>query len=91
MTTVAAIALVVGAVQFLKKLAPDFVQGTVAQVLVIIASVGVTLYKYLSEGLPLTIAAIAFLVAVYAGAIASYSLIKVAGGSTEAGGSAQER
>jgi hypothetical protein len=64
------------------------VQGVVAQVLVIICSIGVTLYKFISEGLPITLAAITFLVAVYMGAIASYSLIKVAGGSTESGGSA---
>ena len=76
MTTVSAIAIVMAVVQFFKKLLPQFVQGTAARVLVVLASVGVTLYKYINEGLPLTFAAISFAVTVIVGALSAYSLLK---------------
>jgi len=81
MTQIAAIALVMGIVQFFKKLLPNFIQGTAARVLVILASIGVTLYKFLNEGLPLTFAAISFAVTVIIGALSAYSLVQVAGGN----------
>jgi len=81
MTTVSAIAIVMAVVQFFKKLLPNVVQGTAARVLVILASVGVTLYKFLNEGLPLTFAAITFAVSVIIGALSAYSLVQVAGGN----------
>lgn len=80
-TTAAAIAIVVAIVQFLKKVLPQFIQGPVAIVLVVLASVGVTAYKFLSEGIPFTLAAITFLISVIVGALSAYSLIKVAGGA----------
>lgn len=64
------------AVQFFKKLLPAFVQGTAARVLVILASVAVTLYKFLNESLPITFAAITFAVTVIVGALSAYSLLK---------------
>jgi len=81
MTTVSAIAIVMAVVQFFKKLLPSLVQGTAARVLVILASIGVTLYKFLNEGLPLTFAAISFAVTVIIGALSAYSLVQVAGGN----------
>jgi len=81
MNTVEAIAIVMAIVQFIKKLLPDVVQGTAARVLVILASVGVMLYKFLNEGLPLTFAAITFAVTVIIGALSAYSLVQVAGGN----------
>ena len=81
MSTVSAIAIVMAIVQFFKKLFPIFIQGTVARVLVILASIGVTLYKFLNEGLPLTFAAISFAVTVIIGALSAYSLVQVAGGN----------
>ena len=80
MTTIAAIAVVMAIVQFLKKALPQLIQGPVAVVLVVLASLGVTAYKFLSEGIPFTIAAITFLISVIVGALSTYSLIKVAGG-----------
>jgi len=80
MSTVAAIALGVGIVQFFKKLLPNVIAGNVAIVLVILASIAVTLYKFVNEGLPLGFAAIMFLVPVIIGALSAYSLVKVAGG-----------
>lgn len=82
MTTVAAIAVVMAIVQFLKKAFPQIIQGSVAVVLVILASAGVTVYKFLSEGTPFTFAAITFLVTVIVGAMSAYGLIKVAGGNS---------
>ena len=76
MSTVSAIAIVMAAVQFFKKLLPSVVQGTAARVLVILASIAVTLYKFLNEGLPLTFAAITFAVTVIVGALSAYSLLK---------------
>ena len=81
MNTVEAIAIVMAIVQFFKKLLPNVVQGTAARVLVILASVGVTLYKFLNEGLPLTFVAITFAVSVIIGALSAYSLVQVAGGN----------
>jgi hypothetical protein len=81
MTTVSAIAIVMAVVQFFKKLLPSLVQGTAARVLVILASIAVTLYKFLNEGLPLTFAAITFAVSVIIGALSAYSLVQVAGGN----------
>ena len=81
MSTVESIAIVMAIVQFFKKLLPNVVQGTAARVLVILASVGVTLYKFLNEGLPLTFAAITFAVTVIIGALSAYSLVQVAGGN----------
>ena len=81
MSTVESIAIVMAIVQFFKKLLPNVVQGTAARVLVILASVGVTLYKFLNEGLPLTFAAITFAVSVIIGALSAYSLVQVAGGN----------
>ena len=81
MTTVSAIAIVMAIVQFFKKLLPSLIQGTAARVLVILASIGVTLYKFLNEGLPLTFAAITFAVTVIVGALSAYSLVQVAGGN----------
>jgi uncharacterized membrane protein YfcA len=81
MSTVSAIAIVMAIVQFFKKLLPNVVQGTAARVLVILASIGVTLYKFLNEGLPLTFAAISFAVTVIIGALSAYSLVQVAGGN----------
>jgi hypothetical protein len=81
MSTVEAIAVVMAAVQFVKKLLPSIVQGAVARVLVILASIVVTLYKFLNEGLPLTFAAITFAVTVIVGALSAYSLVQVAGGN----------
>jgi hypothetical protein len=81
MNTVSAIAIVMAVVQFVKKLLPSIVQGTVARVLVILTSVAVTLYKFLNEGLPLTFAAITFAVTVIIGALSAYSLVQVAGGN----------
>lgn len=78
MSTVTAIAIVMAIIQFCKKLLPTLVEGTVAMVLVVIASVGVTLYKFIAEGLPITLAALTFLIAVIVGAMSAYSLIKVA-------------
>jgi len=81
MSSVSAIALVMGIVQFFKKLLPCFIQGTAAIVLVVLVSVGATLYKFLNEGLPLTFAAISFAVTVIIGALSAYSLVQVAGGN----------
>jgi len=81
MSTVEAIGITMAAVQFFKKLLPNVVQGTAARVLVILASIGVTLYKFLNEGLPLTFAAISFAVTVIIGALSAYSLVQVAGGN----------
>jgi len=81
MTQIAAIALVMGIVQFFKKLLPSFIQGTAAIVLVVLASVAVTFYKFVNEGLPLGFAAVTFLVPVIIGALSAYSLVKVAGGN----------
>ena len=81
MSSVSAIALVMGIVQFFKKLLPCFIQGTAAIVLVVLASVAVTFYKFVNEGLPITFAAVTFLVPVIIGALSAYSLVKVAGGN----------
>ena len=80
MTTVVAIGIVMAIVQFFKKLAPGIVQGTVAVILVFLASFGVTVYKFVSEGNPFNLAAITFLVSVIVGALSAYSLLQVAGG-----------
>lgn len=84
MTTVTAIAIVMGIVQFLKKALPKIIQGPVAVILIILSSVGVTAYKFISEGIPFTFAAITFLVSVIIGAMSAYELIKVAGGKKTA-------
>jgi hypothetical protein len=81
MTQIAAIALVMGIVQFFKKLLPTFIQGTAAIVLVVLASVAVTFYKFVNEGLPLGFTAVTFLIPVIVGALSAYSLVKVAGGN----------
>jgi tellurite resistance protein TehA-like permease len=80
MTTAAAIAIVMAIVQFFKKVFPTIVQGTIAIALVFVSSIGVTLYKFLNEGLSLTFVAVTFLVTVVIGAMSAYSLLKVAGG-----------
>jgi len=80
MTTVTAIGVVIAIVQFFKKLLPGVVQGTVAVILVFLSSFGVTAYKFISEGNPLSFAAISFMVSVIVGALSGYSLLKVAGG-----------
>lgn len=79
-TVVAAIAIVTAIVQFLKKWFPRIVQGPVAVALVVLASVGVTAYKFLSEGIPLSFAAATFLVQVIVGVMSGYELIKVVAG-----------
>jgi putative effector of murein hydrolase LrgA (UPF0299 family) len=81
MTTVAAIAVVMAIIQFLKKAFPQLIQGPIAVIFVILFSVGVTAYKFISEGVPFTLAAITFLFSVIVGAMGAYGLIKVAGGS----------
>ena len=81
MTTVAAIAVVMAIIQFLKKAFPQLIQGSVAVILVILSSIGVTAYKFISEGVPFTLAAITFLFSVIVGAMGAYGLIKVAGGN----------
>jgi hypothetical protein len=81
MTQLQAIAVVMAIVQFLKKVLPNVIQGPVAVVLVVLASVGVTAYKFLSEGTAFTFAAITFLIAVIIGALSGYGLLKVAGGT----------
>jgi hypothetical protein len=81
MTTVAAIAIVMAIVQFLKKALPQLIQGPVAVMLVVLSSVGVTAYKFISEGGFNPITAITFLFSVIVGAMGAYGLIKVAGGS----------
>jgi len=81
MSTVEGIAVVMAVVQFFKKLLPNVVQGTAARALVILVSIGVTLYKFLNEGLPLTFVAITFAVSVIIGALSAYSLVQVAGGN----------
>jgi uncharacterized membrane protein YfcA len=81
MSSVSAIAIVMAVVQFFKKLLPNIIRGTAARVLVILASIAVTLYKFLNEGLPLTFAAITFAVTVIVGALSAYSLVQVAGGN----------
>lgn len=80
MTTIAAIAVVMAIVQFLKKVLPQLIQGPVAVVLVVLSSLGVTAYKFISEATPFTLAAITFLISVIVGALSAYGLIKVAGG-----------
>lgn len=85
MTEVAAIAIVMGIVQFLKKLAPTVIQGPIGVALVVVFSAGVTGYKYIAEGLPFNFGAITFLVAVIIGAMSAYSLIKVASGTPTTG------
>ena len=88
MTTVAAIAIVMSVVQFAKKLLPTVVQGAVGEALVVVVSIGVTAYSYISTGKPLDFGAITFLIAVIVGSMSAYALLKVAGGSAEKGGSA---
>lgn len=83
MTTAAAIVIVMAIVQFFKKLLPLFLQGTAAVVLVVLSSVGVTLYKFLSEGIPFGLDAITFLISVIVGSLSAYSLIKLAGGAAK--------
>ena len=81
MTIPTAVATVMAIVQFAKKLFPKIVQGPVAIVLVILSSIGVTLYKYVTEGLPITFDAFVFCVEVIIASLSAYSLIKVAGGT----------
>lgn len=88
MTVPQGVAIVVAVVQFCKKLLPTLIQGVVAQILAVVVSAGVTAYKVISEGGVFNFAAITFFVEVLVGAIGAYGLIKVAGGSNEAGGSA---
>lgn len=80
MTQVQAIAIVMAAVQFAKKWLPNVVKDVVATVLTVLVAVAVTLFKFLSEGLPLTFGAITFLMEVIIGAMGAYSLVTVAGG-----------
>jgi len=80
MSTVTAIAIVMGIVQFAKKFLPTIIKDVVATVLVVVCAIGVTAYKYLAEGLPFDFSAITFLVSVIVGAMASYGLIKVSSG-----------
>jgi hypothetical protein len=83
MTTISAIAIVMAIVQFVKKALPKLnITGPVAIALTVVASICVTVYKYISEGLPLTFAAIVFCVEVIVGANGAYNLIKVAAPST---------
>jgi len=81
MTQVQAIAIVMAVVQFLKKWLPNVIKDVVATVLTIAMSVAVTLFKFLSEGLPLNFGAITFLLEVIIGAMGAYSLVTVAGGA----------
>lgn len=81
MTTVAAIAVVMAIVQFLKKAFPQIIQGSVAVIIVVLSSIGVTAYKLISEGTPFTSVAITFLIGVIIGSMSAYGLIKVAGGN----------
>lgn len=84
MTVAAAIAIVVAVVQFVKtKLLPTVIQGAVAVVFTVIVSVGVTLYKYVAEGLPIDFGAITFCIQVVVGAMGAYGLVKVAAGKTD--------
>lgn len=77
MTIAAAVAFVVTAVQFVKKVFP-FISGKIAIGLVVLASAAVSLYKFLSEGLPLGLDTILFFIQVVIGALGAYSLVKVA-------------
>lgn len=81
MNQVQAIAVVMAVVQFLKKWLPNVIQGAVATTLTLVMSLAVTLFKFLSEGLPLNAGAIAFFFEVVVGAMGGYGLLKVAGGS----------
>ena len=81
MNQVQAIAIVMAVVQFLKKWLPTIIQGAIATTLTIVMSVAVTLFEFISEGLPLNAGAIAFFFEVVVGAMGGYGLLKVAGGS----------
>lgn len=84
MTVASAIAIVVAVVQFVKtKLFPTAIEGAVAVVFTVAVSVGVTLYKYVAEGIPINFGAITFAVQVVVGAMGAYGLVKVASGKTE--------
>lgn len=80
MTQVHAIAIVMAVVQFAKKLLPTIIKDVVAMVLTALVAVAVTVFKYVSEGLPINFGAITFLVEVIVGAMSAYSLLTVAGG-----------
>jgi len=84
MTVAAAVGIVLAIVQFTKaKLLPSIIQGPVAVVFTVLVSVGVTLYKYVAEGLPINFGAIMFCIQVIVGAMGAYGLVKVASGKTE--------
>lgn len=80
MTIAIAVAWVMAAVQFVKKVFPALA-GAAAIVAVVVGSAGITLYKYVGEGLAIDLSAVIFFVQVVIGAIGAYSLIKVASGS----------
>jgi len=76
MTIALAVAFVMTVVQFVKKVIPT-IAGTAATIVVVLASVGVTFYKFFNEALPIGPATLLFFVQVVVGAIGAYSLIKV--------------
>jgi len=80
MTVIAAVAVVMAVVQFAKKALPTVIQGAFAVGIVVVASAGVTVYKYIAEGLPFTFAAVTFLIQVVVGAMGAYGLVKAAAG-----------
>lgn len=80
MSVAIAIGAVMAGVQFVKKLFPA-IAGTAAVVVVVLFSAGATAYKFISEGLPITISALVFFIEVVVGAIGAYSLIKTASGT----------
>jgi len=75
MSVAIAIAFVMTTIQFLKKVIP-LIEGSLATVLVVLLSAGVTVYKFATESLPLGIPALAFFGEVVVGALGAYSLIK---------------
>jgi hypothetical protein len=80
MTVPAGIAIVVSIVQFAKKVLPNIVKDAIALIITILASLGVAVYKTLSEGGAFTFQTIVFFVEVLVGAMGAYSLAKVASG-----------
>jgi len=84
------IAYAIGATQFVKKLAEKVkivISGAAAVVLATVVAVGVVIGFHIAQNIPITLAIIGEIVQVAIGANAGYSLIKVAGGSQERGGS----
>lgn len=83
MTVPIAIGIVMAGVQFVKKIFPA-IAGVAAVILVVVFSAGVTVYKYINEGIPLNFSAIVFFAEVVIGAMGAYGLIKTAAGNPTA-------